>query len=115
MGEYDIYVLILCLIVFIALTAVFVIGIVYIAKLLMRLIKTGAEDEKLKTEYQKSQIKTKGAKILSVIDKVFSAFLCFIVVMVFVFSIIVNANENRLTGANPTMKVVKSGSMSYIN
>ena len=115
MGEYDIYVLILCLIVFIALTAVFVIGIVYIAKLLMRLIKTGAEDEKLKTEYQKSQIKTKGTKILSVIDKVFSAFLCFIVVMVFAFSIIVNVNENKVTGAIPTMQVVKSGSMSYIN
>ena len=115
MADYDIYVLILCLIVFLTLTATFSFIVVYVSKLTAKLIRVGAEDEKIKTEYEKSQNLSKSSKILSVLDKVFSALLLIFVSAVFVFSLCVNVKDNKVTGNTPTLQVVQSGSMSYVN
>ena len=57
---YDLYSLILCFIVFVLLVSVSVVMITTIAKLTLKTIKCGAEDEKIKkglNEYKKSQLR----------------------------------------------------------
>ena len=77
MTRYEIYVLIVCIIVFTMLTALLTALIWYIVSLLLRAIKSGLEDEKIKIEYA-NRAKRKTSKALSFLDKAFSAlvFLC---------------------------------------
>ena len=51
---FDVYVFVLCLIVFVLLTATLGYGICVITKQSIKLIKAGVEDAKIKTEYEKS-------------------------------------------------------------
>ena len=109
---YHIYSFILCLIVFTILTAVFVVIIVHLLKLNLKLIRHGVEDEKITTEYYKSQKKGKLVKTLSFIDIVFSVVICILVLSIFVFSLFVSIKDDKVTGEIPTIQIVKSGSMS---
>ena len=61
MSQYDIYVLFLCLIVFVLLAGLSAVLLTYIVKLTLRLIRHGAEDEKIITEYEKA-LKKKAQK-----------------------------------------------------
>ena len=112
MQGFDVYVFILCLIVFVLLTAVLGWGIAHIAKLSLRLIKTGAEDEKIKTEYEKFRKKS-GNKALSIIDRVISVALFVVVLAVFCFALVSNVNGDNVVGNTPVLQVVQSGSMAY--
>jgi len=112
MQGFDVYVFILCLIVFVLLTAVLGWGIAHIAKLSLRLIKTGAEDEKIKTEYEKFRKKS-GNKTLSIVDRVVSVALFAVVLCAFCFALVSNVNGKDKVGSTPVLQVVQSGSMSY--
>ena len=57
MTDYEIYVFLLCLIVFLLLTALSVACLAIITKLSLRLIKCGEEDKKILEEYKKSKTK----------------------------------------------------------
>ena len=54
MNHYDIYTLVLCLIVFALLVTLSVIFLKTVVKQTVRLIRLGAEDEAIKTEYEKN-------------------------------------------------------------
>ena len=115
MNGYDTYVLVLCIIIFASLTVAFGVLIAYVTRMTGKLIAVGAEDENIKTEYEREQNKSKSPKILSVIDKVFSALLLIVVIGFFIFSIFVNGNGNKPVKDIPALQVVQSGSMSYVN
>ena len=112
---FDVYVFVLCLIVFVLLTATLGYGICVITKQSIKLIKAGVEDAKIKTEYEKFLKKQKGSKALSAMDRVVSLCLFVVVLGVFVVAMFANVTGKDKVGATPTMKVVQSGSMSYKN
>ena len=107
--QYEIYVFILCLIVFILLTALFTTMIAYIVRLIVRLIRSGAEDEKIKIEYSK---KKRCAKCWDVISFCFSALICTALLVALVFSLCVGVSEEELFDAPFSLKVIKSESMA---
>ena len=51
MSDYKVYVLVLCIIVYVALTALFSVLITVITKQSLKLVRLGVEDDKIKTEY----------------------------------------------------------------
>lgn len=111
MSHFDIYVFVLCLIVFIILTACFTTFIVIYVSQQLKLISLGAEDEKIKAEYLKSKVNEKRNKALSIFDRVIFAFFSFLFVGAFCFSMCVNIEDNKVTGNIPTIQVVQTASM----
>ena len=113
MAGFDVYVFVLCAIVFVLLTATLGYGIWHITKLTIKLIKTGAEDDKIKTEYDKFVKNQKGNKALSVVDRVVSLCLFVVVLGAFIFALCTNVNGDKKVGDTPVLQVVQSGSMAY--
>ena len=112
MSGFDIYVFIICLIVFALLTSIFTGFTVYVVKTSVKLINLGAEDEKFKTEYVKTKNATKRAKALSIFDKVFSLVVCTLIIAFFGVSACVNIESTKMVGDVPVIQVVKSASMA---
>ena len=114
MTHFEIYTFILCLIVFVLLTGLSSFCIVMIFKLQSRLIKVGADDEKLIAEYEKSKLK-KQSKFGKVIDYT----LTFIMVAIFVFafssSLYMSCTQDTYFENVPTYRVVKTTSMAKKN
>lgn len=109
MSDYEIYILILCLIVFILLTTLSVTMLTVIVKLMIKLIRSGAEDEKIRLEYENTNNnKNKGRFI----DCIFSLIICIILLGFFVFSLYINISQNKYFDDIPTIKVVNTASMS---
>ena len=109
MSHFDIYVFILCLIVFLLFALVFTFVIVEMAKMKLKLIRSGLEDEEIKKEYRKSRFKGCAGTI---IGKVFSLLLCLALCVAFGFSVYMNTTEDKAPNGIPSLKVVKSDSMS---
>lgn len=112
MSAFDIYVFILCLIVFVSLTALFSFLIYWIIKLTERLVRSGAEDENITKEYVQAQTK-KQRKLPIIIDRIVSVILCCVLFAFFAFSVYVNLSGTNTSDTIPALSVVKSGSMSY--
>lgn len=112
MSDFDIYVFLVCLIVFILLTSIFTWFTIYVIRTSIKLIDLGAEDEKIKTEYIKTINANKRAKALSIFDKVFSLVLCCLVIVFFGVSACVNIESTKKIGNAPIIQVVKSASMA---
>ena len=113
MKPYEIYAFILCLIVFVLLTALFTVMIVCIAKQALRLICSGAEDKKIYKEYLKERQVKQASKGAGIFDAIFTvAFICLLFV-VFAFSLYVHLSENKQMpqGNMPVFRVVKTASM----
>ncbi len=111
MSSYDIYVFLLCFIVFILLAGLSTMFLTTIIKLTLKLIRSGVEDEELKNEY----IKTKDDKKCALgkkLDLIFSTLLCVILCVVFAFSLYINVSGNEYSYNFPTLKTVNSASMS---
>ena len=114
MTSFEIYVFILCLIVFVSLTALFSCLIATLIKLTVRLVKTGVEDERIVEEFTQNS-KRKTGCLWVVLDRAVSVVLCCILFAVFAFSLYVNFSGAPSSDTIPTLSVVKSGSMSYKN
>lgn len=115
MTDYEIYVFILCLIVFVILTALSVVCLWIITKLTLRLIRGGLEDENILKDYEKAQKHKKRTKYLKLADMLFSGAVCLLFVFMLVSALIIRGTENTCCGKLPTYRVVLTGSMSYKN
>lgn len=114
MVGYNKYIIVVCLIVFTALTAGFTLLIINIAKLRLKIIKGGLADSEIsKVEQQGDKAKQNHAARL-IIDKVLSVFFCILMLSVFGLSIGNNISSSKKVGETPIVKVVKSGSMATI-
>ena len=113
MSKFDTYVFILCLVVFIALTALFSFLIYSITKLSIKLIRTGTEDKTILNEYNKEKLKKKSSH--KVIDSAVAIIFCMFFVVVFGFLLYVNIQEDAYFESIPTIKVVATSSMEKKN
>ena len=116
MTSFDIYVFFLCFIVFAAFTTLFTVLIVSLIRFYLKLVKLGAEDDKIKIEYEKaSRRKKKGCydKILEIAGFAITIALSVVMLASFITSTVIGAREHRVVGDAPALKVVMSSSMSY--
>lgn len=113
MTDYEIYVFLLCLIVFVMLAGLSAFCIYTIAKLTLRLIKSGMDDEILVADYNKKRENTKKIKYIKIADGVFSALFCLIFISLFISSLMVQCTQED-TGRSDftTFRVVQTGSMA---
>ncbi len=111
MQPFEIYTLILCLIVFALLTTLSVVVITIIAKQTIKLIKLGAEDEKIIDE----ETKKKNTKVSKTFDYIVTGILSLIFIFFFCSSLYINCTQNTYFENTPTYKVVKTASMSTKN
>ncbi len=114
MTRYEVYVLIVCILIFTLLTALLTGLIWYIVRLLLRSIKAGLEDEKIKIEYFGTTAKRK-SKALSIIDKAFSAIIFLCLFTIFIGAMFVNISKKTYVTDIPRFQVVASESMSQKN
>ena len=112
MASSEIYNLILSLIVFVCLTALFSVLIVWLIKLNLRLINAGLEDDKIKEEYVKNNEK-KQSRVGKIFDMGFPMLICIILFVALCFSMYSRFTEHDKVGAIPVIKVVNTGSMEY--
>ena len=114
MAGYDKYIIVVCLIVFITLTAMFAVLITSIIKMRLKVIKGGlADSEILKQEQQVKKAKhTHAAR--SIVNKILSIFFCALMLLVFGLSIGTRIASSNKVGDTPIVKVVKSGSMATV-
>lgn len=111
MTQYEIYILILCLIVFVLLTTLSIVSITLITKMYLRLVRGGLEDENLIKEYEKAE-KRKCSKFSKAVDITIAVFLCAILAFAFSGSIYINCTQNVYFKDIPTYRVVQTGSMA---
>ena len=112
MKPYDVYVFVLCMIVFVMFVGLFSYLLYLLIDMNRKLIRHGVEDEKIKIEYEKSQRKKRVGMIL---DKVVSALICLVMCGSFAFSVYMNVTVDKRPNGIPSLKVVLSASMSYQN
>lgn len=112
MTSFDIYVFILCFIVFTLLTAMFAYLLTAIAKAEIELIRHGHRDEAIKKELNKKRNESRALRIIS---RIVSLLLCLAFAVTFLFAIYVRATESRPANGIPSIKVVKSESMAEKN
>ena len=114
MTQYEVYVFILCLIVFILLTTLSIVCITLITKMYLRLVRGGLEDEKLIKEHKKF-LQRSCSKFSKAVDIAIAVFLCAILIFMFSGSIYINCTQNVYFDNVPTYRVVKTGSMAKKN
>ncbi len=114
MTQFDQYVFILCLIVFVMLTALLGVLIGNLLKVIIELIRSGIKDKEIVEEYRKElQEKKHGSRTWSVLSFIASAVVCIVLCGAFLFALTLNVTENSFNGSGiPSLKVVKSESMS---
>ncbi len=116
MTGFEIYVLVLCLIVFVLLTAMFSYLIGHITKSEIQFIRFGHRDEAIKKEKERQLNKNKNlSQAILWFNRILSLLLCLILIAVFVFAIYVRATEDKPANGIPSIKVVKSESMAKKN
>lgn len=112
MTNYEIYSLILAVVVFVIFTVVFAVMITYVTRTAIKLIWFGDDDKVILK--QRKYIMKKPSKA-SKFERVFSAVLSLIVVVIFVFSLCISCTENEFEKGLSTFKIVKSESMATKN
>ena len=105
---YETYILIVCTIVYALLAGLSIFVIILFTKMTLRLIRHGVEDDRIKKEYKKMQ----GKRKCGAVDCIVSVFCALLFTCAFAFSVYVNVQEDKYFDNIPTLKVVKSGSMS---
>lgn len=111
MSGLDIYILILCLIVFSLFTILFSVMLSYIVKQKLRTIEHGLDDDKITTEYQKDLATSKAVKIAT---KVVTGVILGVLCVIFAFSAVMHIRSKGIPKGNRTVpKVVMSSSMAY--
>lgn len=109
MSEYGWFVFFLCLVVFVTLTSLFCLLIGSVVGLTVKLIRSGAEDEKIREERAKPVQKSRKTKVL---ERTLSLVLSGITLILLAFVLFVNLAGNTYFEKVPTLQAVQSGSMS---
>lgn len=109
MTGYELYTFILCTIVLVSLTALFVTFLRLLVKFYLKLVRNGIEDEAILAEAEKD----KSVTAIDVINNIVSAIVCIVLIVAFLFSLTVQLTEHKHPFGLPTLTVVKSSSMSY--
>ena len=113
MFDYDIYVSALCLITYVMFVTISIFCIAVITRLSIRLIRSGAEDERILRDYERNQKFEKVNDFAKNIIYLFSSVVFIGLMLVFVFSLIVQHNGDvPLNEYLPVYRVVQTGSMS---
>ncbi len=115
MRAYEQFNLILCIIVFIALTLLFSALITVIVRLTLKTIHAGVDDEKIKKEYLQEQKRKKRHRLVTILSSTFPILLCAILACGLGVSLYSRISQNAKVGAIPTLKVVETGSMETKN
>ena len=110
MTAFDIYIFTISLLIIVLLTTVSIAVVVIIMKLSCRLIRSGAEDDKILKEANKTE--SKNEKIGKIIDKAVSLIFSIIFLIAFVLSTMVACTKEISMGQIPVFRVVNSDSMS---
>ena len=113
MTKFEIYSLILCIIVFIILVSVFSFMLAIIIKQGLQHIKAGLEDQAILKEFNNST-KKKG-KFSKVFDNIVNGLICLIFGLFFLSSIYINCTQNVYFDNAPTFRVVLTSSMETKN
>ena len=112
--NYDSFVFILCLCVFLILTLFVSSLLIYIFKLSKKLIQSGFEDATLIKEYKKNKRKKEqGKTVWDLIKLFFSASIVIVMCGLFAFSIFLKVAPEDMTKDFSKLLVVESNSMSY--
>ena len=111
MSGFELYVFFLCLLVFIALTALFSFMIVYIGKQKVKLIENGLEDDRIKADLTK-KLNKEPSKAGKIIEKVVSISLCVILCALLIAVGISSCRGDNKVKSIPALKVIASTSMS---
>lgn len=111
MTGYDLYVFMLCFIVFSMFTSLFTFVIALITKQRLKLIEHGLEDEAIIKEQQKKA----RTNIGSIIATVIALILCAALIASFLFSLYMDMTQSKAPNGIPSLKVVKSASMATAN
>ncbi len=112
MKGFELFVFLLCLTVLIVLVGFFTVLITIIARQQLRLIRNGHEDVRIKKDAIKTIAKS-GEFWWNIIDKIVSTFLCVILILILVISLVLGAKgDNRVVKGVPSFKVVSSTSMA---
>lgn len=109
MSGFQLYVFFLCLIVFVALTALFGVMLHVLLKQGHKAIKHGLEDERIKTEYIKE---TQRKNLPDIIFNILSALLVIVVLVAFISSLSIQLAGDKVNGNIPHAQIVMSNSMS---
>ena len=110
MTSFEIYVFLLCLIVFVMLTTLSAVCITIITRLTIRLIRLGAEDDQLAEACQK--VNKKRAGRCHGFCCVISTIMCLVFLTAFGLSVFTQCTQDQFYKSTPTYRVVLSGSMS---
>lgn len=113
MLSFDVYVFFVCLVVFLILGGLFTYMIVSMVKNETAMIKHGILDTKIQEHMLKKY--SKSNKVFTIIEKTFLLLLSLFLTGLFGLSVYMNVNEDRPANGIPSIKVVKSNSMSYAN
>lgn len=112
MTQYETYVFFLCLTVFVLLTALSTVCLVVIYRLSVRLIRTGAEDEKIIKEQTQPK---EDNKFLKSLECIISILVCIVLIFAFAVSAAISSLSDTPRGDMPTYRVVNTGSMAKKN
>ena len=111
MTAYEIYIFVLCFIVFTLLTALFTYMIVELTKNKLKMIRHGLEDEEITKERQRP----KAGCVGMILSKTVSLLVCVAFFVAFVFATYLHFTEDKAANGVPSLKVVKSESMASVH
>ena len=112
MTQREIYVFWICMVVMALFVGVFSYLVTSLVKSRLKIIHAGLDDQRILTEYEKQ--KQKNPKV-ELVYKIFSIIMACVFCVIFAFAIYVNVTEAGYANGIPSVKVVKSSSMSYKN
>lgn len=115
MTDYEIYVFLLCFIVFAMFVLLFSYVLTLLMKMRLKMIRYGLEDEKIITEHQKQQNRSKAGRAASIATSVLSLLISLAFLSAFAFSFYLNVTESKAPNGIPSLKVVKSSSMASVH
>lgn len=109
MTGYELYTFILCAVVLVALSALFITFLHLLVKFYLKLVRNGLEDEAILREAAEANKRTP----LDIANSVVSVLLCIVLIAAFIISLLLQLGEDTFPTDISTPMVVKSSSMSY--